>query len=217
METSPRIADGPAPGGREPSVETSAVSAEESDAALVERLRRRDPRAFDAVYARYHGRLWSFLVRLAGRREVAEDLIQETWMQVARYAEKLNEDTDLRAWLFTVARNRHRSHRRWAMLGWGAGEVLTVEPVDPAPGLEVVASARAAVRSVEEGLRALPEAHREVLLLSAVEGLDAAQVGAVLGIREDAARKRLSRARAELAVWLEKREAEGAGSVGGRR
>ncbi|EYF08140.1 Hypothetical protein CAP_5900 [Chondromyces apiculatus DSM 436] len=178
-----------------------------ADAALVAGLRRRDPRAFDEVYTRYQGRIWSFLVRLAGRRDVAEDLVQETWMQVARYAERLDENTDLRAWLFTVARNRHRSHRRWALLGWARSEPMDVEPEDPGPDLEDTTAARAEVALVHEGLQAIGAAHREVLLLSAVEGFDAPQVAAVIGIREDAARKRLSRARAELAAWLETREA----------
>ena len=180
---------------------------EQDDAALVAALRRRDPRAFDAVYARYHGRLWSFLVRLAGRREVAEDLVQETWMQVARYAERLDEDTDLRAWLFTIARNRYRSYRRWAVLGWARSEPISTDPEGEGPGPEVEAAARADVAAVEEGLRELSAAHREVLLLAGVEGLDSTQVAAVLGINEAAARKRLSRARADLAAWLEKREA----------
>ena len=49
----------------------------------------------------------------------------------------------------------------------------------------------------------LPEAHREVLLLSIVEGLPTGEVAKVLGLREDAVRKRLSRARAELARLLD--------------
>jgi RNA polymerase sigma-70 factor (ECF subfamily) len=57
-----------------------------------------------------------------------------------------------------------------------------------------------------------------VLLLAGVEGLDSGQVAAVLGIRDDAARKRLSRARAELAARLEKRDAqERPGALGGSR
>ena len=81
------------------------------------------------------------------------------------------------------------------------------EPEGESPGPEGAAAARAEVAAVEEALSRIAPAHREVLLLSAVEGLDSAQVAAVLGIREDAARKRLSRARAELAEWLEKRDA----------
>lgn len=175
------------------------------DAALVDALRRRDPAAFDAVYARFHGRLWSFLVRLSGRRDVAEDLIQDTWLLVARHADRLEEGTDLAAWLFTVARNRYRSWRRWAVLDLTRLDLLAHEPLPLAAPPEGAAVARAEVAALEDALARIAPAHREVLLLAAVEGLEAAQVAEVLGIREDAARKRLSRARAELAACLEKR------------
>ncbi len=179
-----------------------------SDAELVARLRRRDPRAFDDLYARYHPRLFGFLVRLSGRRDVAEDLFQDTWLAVARHAGRLAEDTDLAAWLFTIARNRYRSHRRSAVLDLARAALFSREPAPAAPGPEGAADARAEVAALEEALRSLAAGHREVLLLGAVEGLETAQVARVLGLREDAARKRLSRARAELAACLEKRNAE---------
>ncbi|WP_437924932.1 RNA polymerase sigma factor [Sorangium sp. So ce291] len=179
-----------------------------SDAELAARLRRRDPRAFDELYARYHPRIFSFLVRLSGRRDIAEDLFQDTWLAVARHADRLVEDTDLAAWLFTIARNRYRSHRRSAVLDLARAVLFSREPAPAAPGPEAAADARAEVAALEGALRSLAAGHREVLLLGAVEGLEAAQVAKVLGIREDAARKRLSRARAELAARLERRNAE---------
>ncbi|WP_437740723.1 RNA polymerase sigma factor [Sorangium sp. So ce1504] len=179
-----------------------------SDAELAARLRRRDPRAFDELYARYHPRIFSFLVRLSGRRDVAEDLFQDTWLAVARHAGRLAEDTDLAAWLFTIARNRYRSHRRSALLDLARAALFSREPAPAAPEPEGTADARADVAALEAALRDLAAVHREVLLLGAVEGLDTAQVAQVLGIREDAARKRLSRARAELAARLERRNAE---------
>ena len=192
-----------------------------TDAALVDALRRRDPAAFDAVYARFHGRLWSFLVRLSGRRDVAEDLVQDTWLLVARHADRIEEGTDLAAWLFTVARNRYRSWRRWAVLDLTRLDLLAREPTPATATPEGAAAARAEVAALEDALGRIAPAHREVLLLAAVEGLESAQVAEVLGIREDAARKRLSRARAELAACLEKRNdparrpALGAGGGGG--
>jgi RNA polymerase sigma-70 factor (ECF subfamily) len=176
-----------------------------ADAELVGRLRQRDPRAFDEVYARYHARLWSFLVRLSGRREVAEDLFQDAWLSVARSADRLDEDTDLAAWLFTVARNRYRSWRRWAVLDFTRRELFAREADEVAPGPEAAATARAEVAELAAALARIAPAHREVLLLALVEGLETAQVAEVLGIREDAARKRLSRARAELAASIETR------------
>ncbi|WP_437587123.1 RNA polymerase sigma factor [Sorangium sp. So ce1000] len=179
-----------------------------SDAELAARLRRRDPRAFDELYTRYHPRIFSFLVRLSGRRDIAEDLFQDTWLAVARHAGRLAEDTDLAAWLFTIARNRYRSHRRSSLLDLARAALFSREPAPAAPEPEGAADARADVAALEAALCGLAQVHREVLLLGAVEGLDTAQVAQVLGIREDAARKRLSRARAELAACLERRNAE---------
>ena len=186
----------------------SALAAGHPDdrgSGLVSGLRRRDPRAFDAVHAQFHARLRGFLCRLTRRRDVAEDLAQEVWLQVARHADRLAPETDLAAWLFTIAKNRYRSFRRRSTVESNYLGALTREPPDAPTLPDAAASARAEVAAVEGALGAISAAHREVLLLALVDGLDAAQVGAVLGVREDAARKRLSRARAELAICLDQR------------
>lgn len=177
------------------------------DAELVERLRRREPAAFDAVYARHEPRVFRFLLRLSGRREVALDLFQETWLSVARHAGELAPDTDLLAWLFTIARNRYRSYRRWALLDLTRLAELGREPAPPSPSPEKDAAARASALSVSQAFQRLSAAHREVLLLSIVEGLETARVAEVLGLTPEAVRQRLHRARSELAEKLEKEDA----------
>jgi RNA polymerase sigma-70 factor, ECF subfamily len=174
-----------------------------TDAELVAGLRLRSRAAFDEVYARYHARIFRFLLRLAGRRDVAEDLFQETWVSVARHADRLAEGTDLAAWLFTVARNRHTSFRRWSLLDWSRTATLAGEPRDEAAPIDHQADARETAALLERALAELSPAQREVLLLVAVEGLEQQQVAEVLGIRHDTLRQRLSRARAELAARLE--------------
>ncbi|HKY36257.1 MAG TPA: RNA polymerase sigma factor [Polyangiaceae bacterium] len=169
------------------------------EALLVERLRGGDGRALADVYARYHERIWSFLLRLSGRRHLAEDLFQETWLAVARGVGRLRDDTDLRAWLFTVARNRYRSYRRWAVLDIARLFELGSAPAELALAPDQLAEARAAAARAEAAFAQLSNAHREVLLLVVGEGLDAAQAGAVLGLSPEAVRQRLRRARMELA------------------
>jgi RNA polymerase sigma factor (sigma-70 family) len=161
-------------------------------------LRRGDAKAFDAVYAHYHRRIYDFLYRMSGRRELAEDLFQETWLKLARHATRLAEQTDLGAWLFTVARNAFRSHRRWVLIDLERRQRLALEPAPSAATPE----ARGQLAEVERALGRLREADREVLLLVAVEGMEQERVAAVLGLSYDALRQRLSRARAQLAAEL---------------
>jgi RNA polymerase sigma-70 factor (ECF subfamily) len=164
----------------------------------VRALQRGDAAAFDAVYASYHARIYQFLYRLAGRRDLAEDLFQETWLKLARHATTLRDDTDLGAWLFTVARNAYRSHRRWLLIDLQR----RVEPAT-VPSAEGVVEAR---RELARALEALSDGDKEVLLLVAVEGMEQERAAAVLGISYDNLRQRLSRARANLSAKLAKEE-----------
>jgi RNA polymerase sigma-70 factor, ECF subfamily len=187
-------------------------AAEESpspERELVDRLRRGDSGAFDRVYAAYHPRLFSFLLRLSGRRDTAEDLAQETWMRLAKAAPGLREDTSLAPYLFTIARNAFMSHRRWAMLD--LSRIVTF-------GLEVMSAASTeatpegdherarAIALLEAALQQIPLASREVLLLVGVEGMEQDEVARVLGVSYDAVRQRLSRARAQLAETMDRLE-----------
>jgi RNA polymerase sigma-70 factor (ECF subfamily) len=182
------------------------VTDEAPDRELVDRLRRGDAAAFDCVYSTYHPRLFSFLLRLSGRRDTAEDLAQETWLKLAKAAPGLREDTTLAPFLFTVARNAFMSHRRWAMLD--LSRIVTF-------GLDAMSSATSeatpethherarAIALLEAALQSLPVAAREVLLLVGVEGMEQEEVAKVLGLSYDALRQRLSRARAQLAESME--------------
>jgi len=88
----------------------------ETELALVSRLRDGDPDAFDAVHDAFNTRLFNFLAPLSRRREVAEDLLEETWLRLVSRAAQLRPDTQLGPWLFTVARNLHVSYRRSRLL-----------------------------------------------------------------------------------------------------
>lgn len=182
--------------------------------ALVLALRTGDGRAFDEVYARHRAPLFSFLYRLSGRRDTAEDLAQETWVKLARNASRLRDDTNLRAYLFTVARNAFVSHRRWAMLDLSrlvtfGVELLAEARVDPGPEVDLERAERR--HQVEAALLALPVASREILLLVGVDGLGQDAIATMLGITPEALRQRLHRARTQLADALD-REASRRGS-----
>jgi RNA polymerase sigma-70 factor, ECF subfamily len=174
-----------------------------SDREILLRLREREPGAFDEVYRNYHERIWRFLYRLAGSIQAAEDLFQDTWLAAARNADRLREDTELLPWLYTIARNKYRNGLRFA--AFERRRLAAVEEQHAAIDslAEDATDFRHKTEAFARALARLPDVHREVLVLHFIEGLETEQVARVLGLRPDAVRKRLSRARAELIRWVE--------------
>ncbi len=161
-----------------------------------------DAAAFERLYARHRAGLHAFLLRMTGERAVAEELLQETFLRLARSGPLLAPDTDFCAWLFTVARNLSRSHRRWRVLELGRLAELVFAPRAPPPSPLEALAASDAQRALEQALAQLPAGDRELLLLVGVEGLGPTQVASVLGLKPEAVRQRLSRARARLSALL---------------
>jgi len=177
----------------------------EIELRLVARLKAADPAAFEAVYEAYRPRLFSFLVRLARRRDVAEDLLEETWLRLVGRVETLRDDARLAPWLFTVARNLYFSWRR----SRGVDEMRTtdLDPAWPAPergDSPFEAAARAELeRRMERALARLALRDREVLLLVGVEGMSPAEAADVCGLTAPALRARLHRARGRLLAEMD--------------
>jgi len=177
----------------------SSVPALEPDVAdrdLVALLRERDARGFDAAYARYAARVYGFLVRLTRSRALADDLLQQTFMRLAERGPSLRPESDLRAWLFTVARNALHSHARAAATAARAEPPCVI--IDGA-----LTESSLALNELEMALARLTREDRELLLLIGVEGLGPREVAFMFGIDPAVLRKRLSRARARLAEVLD--------------
>ena len=171
---------------------------------LLRRLKEGDEGAFDSLYDAYRPRLYGFLVRLARRADLAEDLLQETWLRFARSAPDLALETRVGPWLFTVARNLFVSYRRWAVVDLDRLQELRLWPRSEEEETPFdTASASELERALERALAALPVADREVLLLVGVERMEPHEAAEVLGIKPEAMRKRLSRARSRIAHLLE--------------
>jgi RNA polymerase sigma-70 factor, ECF subfamily len=168
---------------------------------LIDELRSGSPAAFAAVYAQERAPVYAFLVRLAGDTNVAADLFQNVWLKLARHAHRLRPDTNIRAWLLTVARREFISHRRAQALD--LSRLLTLDR--PAATLDEVDPR---LSDLGAALAKLGERDRALLLLTSVEGLDAEQAAQALGVSAVALRQRLSRARRRLGEVLEGLAAE---------
>ena len=166
------------------------------EATWVERLRHGDESVFDEVFDALNPRLLAFLERMTRQRQVAEDLLEETWLRLVANANQLRADTNLVAWLYTVARNLFVSHcRTRAREQAYTAEWLSLWPNEVARGPYEEAATSEFERRLERALGTVPATHREVLLLVGVEGMRPAEAAQVCGISAEALRQRLRRAR----------------------
>jgi RNA polymerase sigma factor (sigma-70 family) len=176
----------------------------ELELQLVGRLRTGDPAAFDVVHDAFNARLYNFLARLSNKRDVAEDLLEETWLRLVTHARRLNPDTRLGPWLFTVARHVHASYCRSRLVEDShAGDLIGLWPHGrPGPSPFEALEANEAGRRLATALASLPLAYREALLLVVVEGMRHSEAADICGVTTEAMRQRVSRARALLARRL---------------
>lgn len=194
--------------GMDPPSLAASARLRRTELDLVARIRAGDTAAFDVVYAEFNGRLFNFLARLSRRREVAEDLLDETWLRFVDRAPKLRPDTQLGPFLFTVARNLYISYCRSRMLEDAtSADAVGLWPLGtPRPSPFDATVANETGRRLDQAIATLPAAHREALLLVAIEGMKPAAAAAVCGITPEAMRQRLSRARAAIAQHLDENE-----------
>lgn len=169
-----------------------------SDEELVRAIRGGDARAFDELYARYARRLFGYVHRMLGRRDLAEDVFQEVFLEVLEKDSLELRDDRFAGWLFTVARNRcltllRTSERREQMLrGPAAAEALGEAPAAVAGGSsDELVERRAKLELLREALATLSESAREVLLLKEVGGLTYRQIAELQEVPEGTAKSRL--------------------------
>ncbi len=125
--------------------------------------------------------VFRFLVATVGRGE-AEDCYQETWVAALRAYPRLRDDSNLRGWIFTVAHRKALDHMRAAR--------RRAEPVGDA--LERASGgdrARDGLPEVWSSVRALPAKQRTAIALRFLADSSHAEIAAVMGSSEEAARR----------------------------
>ena len=171
----------------------------ESEARAIARgLRRRDPLLLDRLIEQYHHRLLRYLVYLAGNRELAEDLFQETWIRVLERGHQYDGKHEFITWLYAVARNLTidylRKKRPVSLDGLMEDEEHSpVEPADTRPlAWEVVAQHEQAER-ISNALVGIPSDYRETVILRFREGLTLEEIATVTGVPVGTVKSRLYR------------------------
>src|SRR5689334_20558456 len=176
------------------------MAQERTDEELLAAYQQGDPEAFEDLLRRHRAPLFTFLLRMMGDRERAEDLAQETFLRIVKGAQAWERRARFQTWLFTIARNlcvdqsrRDRFRRADSLDAQGPdGESAMVDAVpgreiDPARGAE---SLRLRV-VLQEALLSLPAEQREVFVLREQAGIPFREIGEMVGANENTVKSRM--------------------------
>ena len=164
-----------------------------SDEEVFEAFRNDEPDAYRELIERHHDDLLRFLTRMVGDRAAAEDIFQETFLQIHISAATFDTSRKFRPWLFTIAANkardmlRKKNRRKTVELSApirksepGASFIDLLEVDVPAPDEAMDFAQRD--EQVQRALDQLGPALREVLLLAYFQRMSYAQIAEDLGI-----------------------------------
>jgi RNA polymerase sigma-70 factor (ECF subfamily) len=193
---------------------TGAELSDRESAELIAGIRRGDSDAFDRVAREHAPRLFRLALRLTGRREDAEDLVQETLVRalpaLRRFEGRAKLSTYLVRALGNLWKNRLRSRQRSRIVDWfrvrnaddSDDPLESLAPVANTPSAEERMEARDRAGLVRHAVERIEPRRRWTLLLREVEELSYEEIAEVTGVRVGTVRSRLARAREDLRELL---------------
>jgi RNA polymerase sigma-70 factor (ECF subfamily) len=154
-----------------------------SDAALMERLIQREPRALEILYDRYSRAVYSLALRIAQQAASAEEIVQDVFLLLWRNAQLYQPSRGpLEPWLFTLARNRALDHLRLRREKQRRREdTLELQPAAVAgPSPEYVMDRQRRAERVRALMTSLPEPQRRAIELAFFEGMTHSEISKAL-------------------------------------
>jgi RNA polymerase sigma-70 factor (ECF subfamily) len=196
------------------------------DMQLVERLRRGDESAFMLLVEMYQKAMVRMALVYVHMREIAEEVVQETWISVLKGLDKFEGRSSLKTWIFSILVNRAktRAQREGRTLPFSALDNFEVDADESAvdsdrfnqaghwirfpdswddvPEERLLSQEIASI--ITQAIEQLPPNQRQVITLRDINGWDSAEVRNVLNISETNQRVLLHRARATVRRALER-------------
>ena len=157
-----------------------------SDDLLVSLARRGSQTAAERLFRRYHDRVFSYLFRMTGDRELAEDAAQEAFFKGFCSLKTYREKGQFKSWIFTIA---HREGLRMLRKETRHGKTLdspnerdfaTCNVADPSPLATELVIRQENAQRLEQALDVLTEHEKQVVLLRLYEGFSFKQISVMM-------------------------------------
>ena len=171
------------------------AAARDRDAALVERVRAGDAKAFDALVQAYMRQAFQLAYRVVGHREDAEDLVQEAFLAAYQYLDSYDATRPFGPWLMRIVLNRGSNLRRSRARRETEPET---DAVSPAPSALEESERAEAREQLSRAMDMLSERQRMIVTLFDVDGLTSTEIGEMIDLSPGTVRWHLHEARRTL-------------------
>ncbi len=176
-----------------------------SDDELIVMYREGDPDAFDTLFDRYHAPVYNLARIMLSDPSAAEDIMQETFLSVARTAKRYEPRGFFRTWIMRIARNRSLNYIKADRLRRRAaaesGLQLLDAPSTEAPPDRLETDEK--MNIIHHAMKTLPERQREAIALYAFERMKYREIADVIELPLNTVKTLIHRARAALAAALD--------------
>lgn len=173
---------------------------------LIARLQKRDEAAFEELIRQYEKKVYTLCFRMCGNSEDAEEAAQDAFLALWRGIDRFRQESSLSTWIYRLATNAciDTLRRRKKQSGSVSldDEELFVDAVDTSPQPQETVEHCETQKLLQEGLSALPEEYRKVLILREIEGLSYTEIAESASIELGTVKSRISRGRSLLRNFL---------------
>ena len=174
----------------------------ESD--LIERFKKGDPSAFEAIVLRYQDRIYNLCRYMLQDPRDAQDAAQDVFLKAYRGLKDFRPDSSLYTWLYRIAVNTCLDYRRKSRREALRNEPLTEDLPSDEPFPDQLYESREIRESIQLALQKLPEKLRAAIVLREIEELSYEEIAEVLHTSVGTVKSRISRAREQLRHLLKK-------------
>jgi RNA polymerase sigma-70 factor (ECF subfamily) len=165
-----------------------------SDEELMQEIKADNMFAFDALYRKYSKRLYKFGYSILKSQEEAENLIQDVYLNLWENRYKVEKDSSIKSYLFTIAYNSAITIiRKKARESEFIEYLKTLQKISEEP-VNMAFEYNELTNKLEEIIKALPQRQKEVYLLHRVEGLKYNEIAERLNISMNTIENHMSRA-----------------------
>jgi len=173
------------------------------DPAILARARRGDMKAHEIIFRTFSGAVFTLAARVTGSRAAADDVLQETFVEILRSLENFREEASLATWIRSIAVSKSLMHLRSAWLR-RVTFLGDTEESSPLPALTTPGETRQLQlgRDLEQALEKLSAVSRAVVILHDVEGYTHDEIAALMSKTPSFSKSQLSRAHVRLRELL---------------